>query len=109
MTNKIGPVDQTMIGKIGNKIEESGSPARVVPDKSGADSAAARADSARDTVQLTDRAQLLERLEQSLKSLPAVDSQRVSEIRTAIENGNYEIDASAVADAMLRFERALGE
>ena len=33
----------------------------------------------------------------------------VSEVKAAIENGEYEIDADAIADAMIRFERSFGE
>ena len=43
------------------------------------------------------------------QSLPAVDSQRVAEIKTAIENGDYHIDADAIADAMIRLDRSFGE
>ena len=109
MTNKIGPVDQSMIGKIGNKIDEAGSTSPVSPDKGKGQGAAGGREATGDTVELTSSARLLERLEKSLESLPAVDSQRVEEIRSAIENGDYEIDAQAIADAMIRFERLLGE
>ncbi len=36
------------------------------------------------------------------------DAARAKEIKTAIENGDYEIDSGAVADAMLRLDRLLG-
>lgn len=97
------------IGKVGSNVDEAATTKKVSPDKGVADGAAGRPDSAEDTVALTSRAQLLERLEKSLETLPAVDSQRVAEIRTAIENGDYEIDAKAIADAMIRFERSMGE
>lgn len=109
MTNKIGPVDQSMIGKIGNKIDETGDTTRASADKGAGTSATGGRDAARDTVELTSGARLLERLEKSLESLPTVDSQRVAEIRSAIENGDYQIDAKAIADAMIRFERSLGK
>lgn len=105
MTNKIGPTDQTMINRVGNKIDESRPADRVSSERAAPEGTQAGQTSARDTtVQLTSGAQLLERLEKSLESLPAVDSQRVDEIKTAIANGDYEIDAQAVADAMLRLE-----
>lgn len=109
MTNKVGPVDQSMIAKIDNKVDDAGSASRISPSKGAADAAPGTAATARDTVELTSRAQLLERLEKSLESVPAVDSRRVAEVRAAIEDGNYEIDAEAIADAMIRFERALGD
>lgn len=108
MTNRIGPVDQNMIGKVGTKVDET-TTSRVSSDKGARESAAGRSESNQDTVALTSRAQLLERLEKSLQSLPAIDSERVAEIRSAIESGDYEIDAKAIADAMLRFERTLGD
>ncbi len=102
-------MDQSTIGKLSNNVDDTGSTGRVSPEKTAQDSAAGRSASASDTVELTSGAQLLERLEKSLESLPAIDKQRVAEIKVAIENGDYEIDSGAIADAMIRFERLLGE
>jgi flagellar biosynthesis anti-sigma factor FlgM len=41
--------------------------------------------------------------------LPAVDSARVAEIKSAIENGDYQIDSDAIAEAMIRLDRSFGE
>lgn len=109
MATRIGPLDQSMIGKIGNKIEETGKNAAISPDTGVKNTAAARHDSRSDTVELTTSAKLLERLEKSLETLPAIDDARITEIRTAIRNGDYQIDARAIADAMMRFERSVGE
>ena len=109
MTNRIGPVDQSTIGKLGNNVDETGSASRVSADKAAASNATARPPSDGDTVELTRGAKLLERLEKSLDSLPAIDAQRVADIKSAIENGDYEIDSEAIADAMILFERSLGE
>ena len=78
---------------------------KAVADKATAASPA----SSGDTVNLTSSAKLLERLDKTLASLPAVDSERVAEIKAAIENGDYQIDADAIADAMIRLDRSLGE
>ena len=64
---------------------------------------AAGADSA-DSVQLTDKAQQLLRLEEKLAEFPAVDSQRVDAIRKAIADGSYKIDADLIAERMLATE-----
>ena len=109
MTNRIGPMNQSMIGKIGNKVDDTNSAGQVSPDKTTKGSPGSHSSSASDTVELTSGAQLLERLEKSLETLPAIDSQRVAEIKLAIENGDYEIDSGAIADAMIRFERQMGE
>lgn len=109
MTNRIGPLDPKMIGKIGNSIEETRNTERAADGKGRQDVAATPAAGREDTVELTSRAQLLERLEKSFETMPAVDSQRVAEIKTAIEKGDYEIDSESIADAMIQLERAFGD
>lgn len=70
-------------------------------------SSSQRSSSSGETVNLTRSALLMSRLEQVVQSLPATDAARVSAIKDAIANGTYEVDAQAVADKMLRFEREL--
>jgi negative regulator of flagellin synthesis FlgM len=60
-----------------------------------------------DTVSVTEAAKQLQSLENSLESLPVVDSQRVEAIRTAIANGDYEIDPEKVAEKLMSFEGML--
>jgi len=101
-------MDQNPIGKLGSKIDESAN-SKAAADPGTAASPSPTAKQASDTVKLTSGAQLLERLEKTLADLPGVDEARVAEVKTAIESGNYEINADAIADAMIRFERSLGE
>jgi negative regulator of flagellin synthesis FlgM len=109
MANRIGPVDQGLVGKVGNKVNETSVNRKVSRDSGSTGSQATDPVSTNDTVELTSSAQLLERLEKSLASLPAVDSARVAEIKAAIENGRYQIDADAIAEAMIRFDTSLGD
>ncbi len=109
MTNGIGPMDQGTLGKIGNKVEEAATGNKVAPSSSKPEQSATAPISTNDTVNLTSSAKLLERLDKTLESLPAVNAERVAEIRTAIESGDYEIDPDAVADAMIRLDRSFGE
>ena len=102
-------MDQGILGKIGNKVDEAGTSKKVSPDAAAPAKGKEAPASTGDTVQLTSNAKLLEQLDKTLASLPAVDSARVAEIKTAIENGDYEIDAQAIADAMIRLDRSLGE
>ena len=102
-------MDQGTLGKIGTKVDEAGTSSKVTTDKAVADKTTASPASANDTVNLTSSAKLLERLDKTLASLPAIDSARVAEIKTAIENGYYQIDAEAIADAMIRLDRSFGE
>lgn len=60
--------------------------------------------SSSDTVKISDAAQALQNAELELQSQPDVDSDRVAEIKKAIDNGEYEIDAGRVADRMLAFD-----
>lgn len=102
-------MDQGILGKIGNKVDEAGTSNKVSKDSAAPDKAQQNPASTSDTVNLTSDAKLLERLDKTLASLPTVDSARVAEIKTAIENGDYEIDAEAIADAMIRLDRSFGE
>lgn len=108
MANKIGSVDQATIGKLGKKPAETAADNRVAPER-GAHARSDRPAGAHDTVELTGRAKLLARLEASLDTASSVDEARVDQLRSAIENGEYELDAASIADAMLRFERLLGK
>ena len=108
MSNRINPVDQGMLGKIGDKIGEAGSAKKVGSDAATGTSGDAR-QSQSDTVELTSSAKLLERLDKTLAELSAVDTRRIDAVRNAIENGDYTIDAEKIAEAMLRFDRELSE
>ena len=106
MSNRINPVDQGMLGKIGDKIGEAGSAKKPAADKTAVNVGSEPATTG-DTVELTTGAQLLERLDKTLSELSAVDQGRIDAVRTAIENGEYKIDAEKIADAILRVEREL--
>ena len=102
-------MDQGILGKIGNKVDEPGTSNKVSREDAAAEKAPRNPATTGDTVNLTSDAKLLERLDKTLASLPAVDSSRVAEVKAAIENGDYEIDADAIADAMIRLDRSFGE
>ena len=102
-------MDQGTLGKIGGKVDETTTNSKVAPTSAKPEQASANPASSSDTVNLTSSAKLLERLDKTLESLPAVNAERVAEIRTAIESGDYEIDSDAIADAMIRLDRSFGE
>lgn len=60
-----------------------------------------------DKISLTDSAGLLQKIEAAIGDAPVVDTQRVEDIRRAIATGNFEIDATRVAEKMLGFESRL--
>lgn len=58
-------------------------------------------------VHITDSASQLASLEQTLHSLPAVDSARVAQLQTAIEQGTYTVQPQHVADQLVQLEQSL--
>ena len=104
MTNKIGnngvdnrPV-QVGTDKSVKRAKDVSAPAPV------ADSKVANAN---DGVRITDSARQLAALEQAIRTLPDVDEARINEIRTAIENGSYEVSPDRIADKLIRMENEL--
>jgi negative regulator of flagellin synthesis FlgM len=101
-------MDPSTLGKVGGKIEDTGANRKIQTGSGDSKQLASTGSAPNDTVELTSNAQLLERLDKSLAALPVVDNDRVAAVKAAIENGDYEIDADAIADALLRFELSLG-
>ena len=60
-----------------------------------------------DTVTLTDTAARLRDLGNSLSALPVTDAQRVGEVKHAVEDGTYTVDAGRVAHKMIELEKLL--
>lgn len=58
-------------------------------------------------VSITDQARRLASLEQAVHGMPVVNEARVAQIRLAIEEGRYQIDAERIADKLLRTEQEL--
>jgi negative regulator of flagellin synthesis FlgM len=78
----------------------------VIPDtservakKPAADSATAPA---ADSVQLSSLSTHLQAIEKGFADTPIVDTARVGEIKQAIANGHFKVDADKVADRLLK-------
>ena len=108
MSNRIDPMNQGILGKIGEKISDTSGTSKVKPGAHATDKMVADKPDSSDTVELTSSAKLLERLEKTLGSLPEIDHARVEAVKTAIAHGDYEIDAEKLADAILRSDQELG-
>lgn len=110
MSNRIDQMTQGLLGKLAENssaaAKKAGNAGTVAPAavKAGVDGTA-RSQPSGETVELTSSAKLLERLEKTLASLPEIDRARVEAVKTAIENGDYQIDADRIADALLRADR----
>ena len=85
----------------------SGQSGSVENQQSGHDKAASENASGSDKVSLTGDASRLQELERQLQSQPVVDSQRVDAVRSAVENGTFEVNPERIADKMMSLEQAL--
>lgn len=76
------------------------------PSAKGAVDAKA-AGATRPEVSLSSQAQLLSKLESRIQSTPDVNNERVAQIKLALANGTYEINAERIASRMLEQDRLL--
>ncbi|WP_075185564.1 flagellar biosynthesis anti-sigma factor FlgM [Teredinibacter haidensis] len=65
------------------------------------------AHSTSDSVSLSTAGQALAKLEAQAANIPEVDSAKVAEIRTALQNGSYNIDPDAIASKMIEQDNLL--
>ncbi len=60
-----------------------------------------------DTISLSDNAVSLGKLNNTAESSPVIDTQRVEQMKMAIADGSFKVDAEQVADKMMKFESIL--
>ncbi len=60
-----------------------------------------------DTVSLSDNAVQLGKIDNSVIAAPVVDVQRVEQVKQAINDGSFKVDAEKVADKLMQFESIL--
>lgn len=102
MSNKISGIDSAQIASVGA--------GRAVQRPQDATSNGTNANSSQggsQDVQITGTARQLVDLEQKVRDLPAVNEQRVSQIRSAIEQGTYQVRPQHIADQLMSLEHAL--
>ncbi|MFV8570726.1 flagellar biosynthesis anti-sigma factor FlgM [Marinobacter sp. SBS5] len=75
---------------------------------SAADQAQAQGPAARgENVSLSSQAKNLKQLEQKLGDYPEMDDDRIAQIRSALDNGTYKIDAEKLAQKMLEMDESI--
>ncbi len=57
-----------------------------------------------EAVHLSPEAQQLQKISDNLRDQPEVNSARVAELKQAIADGSYQVDAGRVASKLLKFE-----
>jgi negative regulator of flagellin synthesis FlgM len=60
-----------------------------------------------DTVSLTETASSLSTLIETLAQVPVVDRARVDELKAALSDGTFQIDANRIAEKLIRLEKDL--
>ncbi|WP_411383002.1 flagellar biosynthesis anti-sigma factor FlgM [Pseudomonas sp. L7] len=70
----------------------------------GASDAGKPASVSGEAVHLSQEAQQLQKISDKLRDQPAVDSARVAQLRQAIADGSYQVDAGRIASKLLDFE-----
>ena len=58
-------------------------------------------------VQITGAARNLASLEQAVKDLPAVNTAKVAQLSTAIEQGTYIVNSQHIADKLMQMDKEL--
>ncbi len=74
-----------------------------------ADTAKSQAPGKSDSVEITAQAQQLQGVQSKMASLPEIDDKKVAEIKAAISEGRYKIDAEKLAANIGAFESELGQ
>src|SRR6184192_2293259 len=104
MASKISGIDTAQIASVGA--------GRAVQRPQDAVSGGTSANTSKDgsqNVQITGTARQLADLEQKVRDLPAVNEERVSQLRAAIEQGTYTVRPQHIADELITLERSLSK
>jgi negative regulator of flagellin synthesis FlgM len=99
--------DVTKITGYQNQPIQLGVDKKVPRSEGAAPSTVPTAPAGNSAVSITDQAKQLAGLEQALQNLPAIDELRVDEIRSAIQDGRYQVNPERIADKLLRLEQEL--
>jgi negative regulator of flagellin synthesis FlgM len=84
-------------GQAADKVSVGAAPAATVtPAVAGSD-----------TATFTGSARTLQKLGEALANTPVVNSEKVSAIKEAVQNGTYRVNAGSVADKLLQYDGEL--
>jgi len=104
VSSKISGIDSAQISSVG-----AGRAVQRPQDATSGGVGANTSQGSSQDVQITGTARNLAELEQKVRDLPAVNEQRVSQLRSAIEQGTYQIRPQHIADQLMSMEHALSK
>ena len=84
------------------RSQEAGSATQAAPAKSPEQTGASAPSG--ESVHLSQEAQQLQKISDSLRDQPVVDKNRVAELKQAITDGSYKVDSNQVASKLLNME-----
>lgn len=103
MSSKISGIDAAQVASVG-----AGRPVQRSQDAVSGGTSSNTSKDGSQNVQITGTARQLADLDQKVRDLPDVNEERVSQLRTAIEQGTYQVRPQHIADQLMSLERALG-
>jgi negative regulator of flagellin synthesis FlgM len=103
VSGKISGIDPAQIASVG-----AGRPVQRSQDPVTGGTSADTSKGGSQDVQITGTARQLADLDQKVRDLPDVNEERVSQLRTAIEQGTYQVRPQHIADQLMSLERSLG-
>lgn len=102
-------IDTSNTYKTGTATTGRSSASAVNPTKAeGKKGAAEGVSTSSDSVVLSPEAQSLSRLQEAVDSAPDISSEKVEQIKQAIAEGRFEINAERLAEAMLSQDDLIG-